>query len=69
VSLRETVRKSIQRNISELVEVINLTIDQIRASLPTGKALLVIIDDLEKIPDVQRAESLFYRKRSRGRSP
>jgi hypothetical protein len=59
VTLRQAVRQSIQRNISELVEVSNLTINQVRASLPSGRELLVIIDDLEKIPDVERAERLF----------
>ena len=58
VTLREAVRKSIQRNISELVEVINLTIDQLRASLPSGVEPLGIIDDLERILDVERAERL-----------
>jgi hypothetical protein len=59
ITLREAMRKSVQRNLSELVEVINLTIDQIQTSLPSGKELLVIIDDLEKIPDIERADRLF----------
>ncbi len=59
VAVRDAVRKSVERNITELVNVINLIVEGIRTELKAGRELLVIIDDLEKIPDLDRAEKLF----------
>lgn len=59
VTLRDKFRKSIQRNITQLVNLINDLILQIKTSLPGNKELLIVIDDLEKIPDVARADKLF----------
>jgi len=57
--LRESLRESTKRNITDLLNVINLIIDKIQEQLPGDKHLLVIIDDMEKIPDVSRANALF----------
>ncbi|RMG25778.1 MAG: hypothetical protein D6732_22045 [Methanobacteriota archaeon] len=59
VALRDALRQSAGRNITELLEVINSIIREIQTRLPKGKQLLVIIDDMEKIPDVNRADALF----------
>lgn len=59
LTLRESVRSAIKRNINQLVNVINNLVTHINTSLPGDKALLIIIDDLEKIPDVTRADQLF----------
>lgn len=58
LALRDKVRETIQRNINGLVNVINTLITSIDVALD-DKELLVIIDDLEKIPDIQKAEELF----------
>ncbi|RMI17499.1 MAG: hypothetical protein D6681_03305 [Calditrichaeota bacterium] len=59
IALRDALRESVGRNITELLEAINLIIQEIQTRLPKGKQLLVIIDDMEKIPDVNRADALF----------
>ena len=59
LTLRDMVRNAVQRNMSQLLNVINAVVMQISTSLLLDKELLVIIDDLEKIPDVNRADRLF----------
>lgn len=59
LTLREAVRNAVKRNINQLVEIINALVTEIRVSLKNGKDLLIIIDDLEKIPDILRADQLF----------
>ena len=59
VVLRKDIRDAVKRNITELIELINILILNIRNNLPKGKELLIIIDDLEKIPDVNKANELF----------
>lgn len=58
LALRDKVRETIRRNINGLVSVINTLITSIDVALE-DKELLIIIDDLEKIPDIQKAEELF----------
>jgi hypothetical protein len=58
LALRDNVRKTIKRNINGLVSVINILVTYIDSKLQ-NKELLIIIDDLEKIPDITRAEALF----------
>ncbi len=53
---RLEVRKEIEPRISELISIINDTISEIER---TGKQVLVIIDNLEKI-DIIKALTLFY---------
>lgn len=58
LSLRDTARAAIKRNINGLVAVIDTLVNAIASQLE-DKELLVIIDDLEKIPDIEKAEELF----------
>ncbi|MBI4556333.1 MAG: hypothetical protein HY706_02000 [Candidatus Hydrogenedentes bacterium] len=60
VVARDKMHDAMARNITELLEVINLAVDQVRVSL-RDRDLLIVIDDLEKIPDLDRAEQLFHR--------
>jgi len=57
---RDAVRTLIEPKLSELMELINLIVDTIKAGLPQGKDLLVIIDDLEKIPNIEDASRLYH---------
>jgi hypothetical protein len=41
------------------MEIINSIIKEVKTSLPSYKELLIIIDDLEKIPDLKRAKELY----------
>lgn len=59
-TLRDNVKKAIQRNINGLVDVINALVAYINSNVGK-KELLVIIDDLEKIPDIARSEELFIK--------
>lgn len=59
LTLRDNIRSAVKRNVTSLVDLINNIVTHIRANLPEGKELLVIIDDLEKIPDVKKADDLF----------
>jgi hypothetical protein len=58
LALRDQVKKTIQRNINGLLSVINTLVTYIDSQLG-DKELLIIIDDLEKIPDIKKAEDLF----------
>ncbi|HLP45542.1 MAG TPA: hypothetical protein VK469_06335 [Candidatus Kapabacteria bacterium] len=60
LTLRDKVRQTIQRNIASLVNVINVLVTHIASQLE-GRELLVIIDDLEKIPHIGKAEELFIK--------
>ncbi|MCU0288084.1 MAG: hypothetical protein MUF15_17025 [Acidobacteria bacterium] len=60
LALRDKVRQTIQRNIASLVDVINTLVTHIASQLE-GRELLVIIDDLEKIPHIGKAEELFIK--------
>lgn len=59
-TLRDNVKKAIKRNINGLVDVINALVAYINSNVGE-KELLVIIDDLEKIPDIARSEELFIK--------
>ena len=58
LALRDKVRDAIKRNINGLVTVINALVDYVNSELG-DKELLIIIDDLEKIPYITKAEELF----------
>jgi len=60
-SLKETLKTNIEPKLSDLIEHCNLLINEIRFSLPgiNKKDLLIIIEDLDKIP-VDRADDLFF---------
>ena len=58
LALRDKAREAIKRNINGLVTVINTLVTYINSELG-DKELLVVIDDLEKIPDITKAEELF----------
>ena len=60
LALRDRVRQTIQRNIASLVDVINTLVTYVASQLE-NKQLLVIIDDLEKIPHIEKAEELFIK--------
>jgi len=60
LALRDNVKKTIQRNINGLVDVINALVAYINSHVGEQE-LLVIIDDLEKIPDITRSEELFIK--------
>jgi hypothetical protein len=57
---REAVRTIIEPRLSELIELINSIVDTVKTGLPAGKDLLVIIDDLEKIPNIEDASKLYH---------
>jgi hypothetical protein len=57
---RESVRKLIEPRLSDLIELINSIVDTVKAGLPKEKDLLVIIDDLEKIPNIEDASKLYH---------
>ncbi|MFH1859895.1 MAG: hypothetical protein ABH870_02610 [bacterium] len=57
---REIIRDIVGKKVSEFISLINQLIDKIRLSLPPDKNLLIIIDDLEKIPDINKAKTLYY---------
>lgn len=59
ILMRDKVRDALKRNITELLELTNAIISGIKNKLPADKEILIIIDDLEKIPDVQKAEEIF----------
>lgn len=60
-SLKETIKTNIEPKLSELIEHCNLLIKEIKLELlRVGKKdLLVIIEDLDKIP-IDRAEDVFF---------
>ncbi len=58
LTLRDNIREIVRRNITSLMKVID-TLIQFIATRLDEKELLIIIDDLEKIPDITRAEKLF----------
>jgi GTP-binding protein EngB required for normal cell division len=57
---REAVRTIIEPKLSELIDLINSIVDSVKAGLPSGKDLLVVIDDLEKIPNIEDASKLYH---------
>ncbi len=57
---REAVRTIIEPRLSELIELINSIVDTVKAGLPAEKDFLVIIDDLEKIPNIEDASRLYH---------
>ena len=59
ILMRNEVRNALKRNITELLELTNAIISGIKNKLPADKEILIIIDDLEKIPDVKKAEEIF----------
>ena len=61
LSLKETIKQNIEPKLSDLIENCNLLINEIKIQLfEIGKDdLLIIIEDLDKIP-VDRAEELFF---------
>ena len=69
MTLRNVLRQSIERNLNELINLLDAVIDQIQSALGTQRELLVIIDDLEKIPDVERSRKLFVEAGSFMNSP
>jgi len=60
-SLKETIKTNIEPKLSDLIEHCNLLITEISLSLLqiNKKGLLIIIEDLDKIP-VDRAEDMFF---------
>ena len=61
LSLKETIKQNIEPKLSDLIEHCNLLINEIILGLSEiGKEdILIIIEDLDKIP-VDRAEELFF---------
>jgi hypothetical protein len=58
LTMRDAVRDAIKRNITSLANIINSLVNEIQSKLD-NKKLLIVIDDLEKIPDINKAENLF----------
>lgn len=54
---RETIRETIEPNLSDLIDKINMIIADIEGK--EGKSVLVLIDDLDK-PGLEQAKSIFY---------
>lgn len=60
-STREVTRQVIQPRISEFLGHVNdFFVDVQLALQEQGKQLLLLIEDLDKLPDVRKAESLFH---------
>lgn len=59
-SFKETIKQNIEPKLADLIEQCNLLITEIKLGLPEigKKDILIIIEDLDKIP-VDRAEELF----------
>jgi len=60
-SLKETIKTNIEPKLSDLIEHCNLLIKELKLDLKRvgKKDLLIIIEDLDKIP-IDRAEDLFF---------
>lgn len=60
INTRARLRQLVGRNLSELIKLINFLIDRVQDQLEdSSRELLVIVDDLEKIPDVNLTRQLF----------
>ena len=58
-STREVMRKKVTPDISKLFEGIDVLVQDVKQK--TGKPVLCIIEDLDKI-DIDKAEEIFYKK-------
>jgi hypothetical protein len=60
-SLKETIKVNIEPKLSDLIEHCNLLINEVKNGLKKieKEDLLIIIEDLDKIP-IDRAEDLFF---------
>jgi len=56
---RKKVREELEPRLSELLEILNMIIDDVKLALPPGKDLLVVIDDLEKVANIEDAKRLY----------
>ncbi len=60
INTRAHLRDLVGRNLSELIKLINFLIERVQAQLEdSNRELLVIVDDLEKIPDINLTRQLF----------
>lgn len=61
LSLKETIKRNIEPKLSDLIEHCNLLINEIKLQLKhvNKTDLLIIIEDLDKIP-IDRADELFF---------
>ena len=58
---RQELRKEIEPRISELIDIINDLTTEIERHFSFKKQVLVIVDDLEKIEDVELAKNIFQK--------
>lgn len=56
---REYIRKELEMQISDLIQRLNWLIVDVEEK--TGKKLVVIVDDLDKLDRVEQSESFFYK--------
>lgn len=56
---REEVRKLVEPGLSRFLDLLDQLIEGVKLALPPEKDLLVIIDNLEKIPDAEQARTLY----------
>lgn len=56
-STRKTIREKIEPRLSDLIDIINLIVSDIKSK--EGKEVLVVIDDLDK-PSLEQAKKIFY---------
>jgi DNA polymerase III delta prime subunit len=57
---RTTVRREVNRRLGEFVDTGTLVAQTIQKA--AGKPVLVIVDDLDKIPDLEKAADLFFKQ-------